>query len=102
MKANQYELAEPKRYRKRIVGIRLYQAFQPIRLPKAMLKHYREYHVFYYSGRCWACGALVGWEYLQVGHLVDKCMGGSSGWENIRPMCIYCGNYPLTYSRRLE
>jgi 5-methylcytosine-specific restriction endonuclease McrA len=51
---------------------------------------FREYQIFYNSGRCWVCGRIVDPEYLEIGHLIDKVCGGDSTWNNIRPMCAFC------------
>jgi hypothetical protein len=90
MKNNQFELAEPRKIGKSIVGKRLYQAFQPLEISSQLLKHYSEYMLYQNGGRCWACGRLVGREYLECGHLIDKVCGGNNLWNNIRPMCGYC------------
>jgi 5-methylcytosine-specific restriction endonuclease McrA len=63
---------------------------------------FREYQIFYASGRCWVCGRIVGLEYLEIGHLIDKVCGGDSTWNNIRPMCLFCNHALKPLHDRLE
>jgi predicted DNA-binding ribbon-helix-helix protein len=62
----------------------------------------REYQLYYRSGRCWACGSLVGIEYLECGHLIDKLCGGSDDITNLRPMCLSCNRLEKPFHNTID
>lgn len=87
----QYRLAKPKKVGKRFIGIKLCRSFMPEPdLSRKELIAFKEYLIYDNSGRCWACGSLVGRENLEQGHLVDRICGGDLSWTNLRPMCYAC------------
>lgn len=42
------------------------------------------------GGVCFVCGKPTPWEYYELGHLHDRCAGGSDHPENVVVMCITC------------
>jgi hypothetical protein len=50
----------------------------------------KEYQRLFKRGECWVCGAIVGQDLLECGHLVDYCCGGADSPQNVMPMCTYC------------
>lgn len=50
----------------------------------------REFNKLWERGECWACGRIVGDDYLEKGHIVDRVCGGDDLYSNLAPMCIAC------------
>ena len=50
----------------------------------------KTFNDYWDRGECWACGEIVGEQYLERGHLIDRVCGGSDYPSNIMPMCNLC------------
>ena len=52
------------------------------------------------DGICWGCGNVVDWEYYELGHIVDRLMGGLDVPDNLAVMCVLCNrNKPFHRTR---
>lgn len=53
------------------------------------------------GGVCFVCGKSTPWEYYELGHLHDRCAGGSDHPENVVVMCVTCNRLqkPVHHSR---
>lgn len=51
------------------------------------------------DGICWGCGAVTTWPSFQLGHLIDRMIGGFDIPENLAVMCDLCNTIkPLTFT----
>ena len=51
------------------------------------------------TGECWACGKFVELIDYDLGHLIDKCMGGWDDYDNLAVMHTKCNLLPENYSQ---
>ncbi len=54
------------------------------------------------KGICWACGRKVEVEYLEIGHIVDRCEGGEDLPSNLAPVCITCNRLKPLHKTKEE